>query len=182
MLNYEEIVFRLRRLCPLFQGRVFGSAEFEQALIAMEEGKTTVSVPSAYVNTLGFECGDNTLLNSLQQAVEEAFTVTVFLDNSHDKAGLTAAGVFPIAMQQLNKALLNWEALPDRTNNPIVSKGGELIGANRSRAAYQFTFGITWYLGAEDGYEEPNEDLNFVTLEDPNHPAIGKQSVFTGPP
>jgi hypothetical protein len=98
------IIPRIRSECPIFAGRVAGSAT---AVKAMEEG-ASIPVPHAFVMPGDLVPTGEALLSGLDQELNANFSVLVALDNRDDPRGQSAAEAMYDAAVELFSALIGW--------------------------------------------------------------------------
>lgn len=153
-MQLELIIAQLRALCPSFNGRVAGAAEFKPVQEA-----SALPVPCAFVIPLDDRPEPPKAQNAVDQEMTDSFAVIVALDNRADEKGQNAfAGVHAIRAE-VWRALLGWVPGPVNTVNPatdyngIFYEGGSLLSLDRARLWYQFEFGAQMWIGPSDGWE-----------------------------
>jgi hypothetical protein len=151
----RDIVLRIRDTCPIFERRVYGSAQLEEGLREAEN----LPVPTAFVMVDGDSpAADQNSAGTLQET-QERWTVVVVVSNKDDARGQAASDSIHIIL----RSLLNWENSPDRDENDalntdndwgkIVYRGGLHIDMSAARLWHQFSFGHNIVLSAGTEYE-----------------------------
>jgi len=154
-----DLVMRIRAGCPIFENRVYGSAEIEEGIRQAEK----LPVPTAFVMVDGDFPQENVDAAAVQQLTQERWTVVVVVENKNDARGQMAGNQLHSARRQLMGALLGWENVKDEDTpvgqepasdwGPIVYRGGLHISMNASRLWHQFSFGHNIILQAGRDYE-----------------------------
>lgn len=153
-MQLELIIAQLRALCPSFNGRVAGAAEFKPVPEA-----AALPVPCAFVIPLDDRPDPPKALNAVGQEMTDSFGVVVALDNRADEKGQIAFDAVHAVRSEIWKALLGWVPGPVDSVNPatdyngIYYEGGSLLAIDRARLWYQFEFGAQMWIGASDGWE-----------------------------
>lgn len=153
-MQLELIVAQLRALCPSFNGRVAGAAEFKPVQEA-----AALPVPCAFVIPIDDRPDPPKALNAVGQEMTDSFGVIVALDNRTDEKGQSAFASVHTIRAEIWHALLGWVPGPVNTVNPatfyngIFYEGGSLLSLDRARLWYQFEFGAQMWIGASDGWE-----------------------------
>lgn len=146
-MRYELIIEQLRALCPVFENRVAGAAEFKN----LAENQA-LSVPCAYVIPLDENVEGPGSLNAVRQNLTEGFAVVVALSNTIDEKGHAATVSLDAMRANIWRALLGWRPLS--IYNGIYYDGGSLLSVDRARLWYQFEFAAQMQIGPSDGWEE----------------------------
>ena len=141
-MQLELIIAQMRALCPSFNGRVAGAAEFKP----VSEG-AALPVPCAFVIPLDDRPEPPKVHNAVGQEMTDSFAVIVGLDNRTDEKGQSGASSVHAIRAEVWRALLGWIPGPVNTVNPatdyngIFYEGGSLLSLDRARLWYQFEFG-----------------------------------------
>ncbi len=100
-MKLELIIAQLRALCPSFNGRVAGAAEFKPVQEA-----AALPVPCAFVIPLDDRPDPPKALNAVGQEMTDSFAVIVALDNRADEKGQSAFDGVHAIRSEIWKALL----------------------------------------------------------------------------
>ena len=153
-MQLELIITQLRALCPSFNGRVAGAAEFKPVSEA-----AALPVPCAFVIPLDDRPEPPKVLNAVGQEMTDSFGVIVALDNRADEKGQNGAASVHAIRVEVWRALMGWIPGLVNTVNPatdyngIFYEGGSLLSLDRARLWYQFEFGAQMWIGPSDGWE-----------------------------
>lgn len=153
-MQLELIIAQMRALCPSFNGRVAGAAEFKPVSEA-----AALPVPCAFVIPLDDRPEPPKVQNAVGQEMTDSFAVIVGLDNRSDEKGQSGAASVHAIRAEVWRALLGWIPGPVNTVNPatdyngIFYEGGSLLSLDRARLWYQFEFGAQMWIGPTDGWE-----------------------------
>lgn len=135
------IIERLRAQCPGFSNRVFGAAEFNNAL----QHEESVAVPAAYVIT-GFDSPAETQSAGIvTQVLTEQVSIAVCVDASGDPRGQAGADDYEDLKDEILPALIGWQ-LSTRFGGLLYS-GGQLFTASSARLWYLLDFYDTRTIG-----------------------------------
>jgi len=146
-VDLNAVIDQIRTHCPVFAGRVVGTAEFKP----LPEG-SNMFLPAAYVVRLDDQPGEKMAQNDVQQPITESFAVIVALDNSADERGQAPATTVDTIRGALFRALIGWQ--PSHDYRGFSYDGMALLTRDRSRLWYQFEFSTLWYIGPEDGWQD----------------------------
>lgn len=153
-MQLELIIAQLRALCPSFNARVAGAAEFKPVQEA-----TALPVPCAFVIPLDDRPEPPKVQNAVGHEMTDSFGIIVAIDNRVDEKGQNARAQVHAIRAELWRALLGWVPGTVNTINPatdyngIFYEGGSLLSLDRARLWYQFEFGAQMWIGPSDGWE-----------------------------
>jgi hypothetical protein len=153
-MQLELIIAQMRALCPSFDGRVAGAAEFKPVSEAV-----ALALPCAFVIPLDDRPEPPKVLNAVGQEMTDSFGVIVALDNRFDEKGQSGAASVHAIRFEVWRALMGWIPGTVNTVNPatdyngIFYEGGSLLSLDRARLWYQFEFGAQMWIGPTDGWE-----------------------------
>lgn len=167
-MNVDAVIMRLRDLCPVFEQRVAGAADFADGL----ETTANLALPAAYVYRLDDEATprDTGSQTGLFQVVTERIGVVVAIDNKvasgGDRRGQAAAAQVDTMRAMLFLALLNWQ-VPDLPGleRAMYYGGGRLLDFDRARLWWQFEFMIDVRITDSDGVLLDADPLREIDLE-----------------
>ena len=134
------IIPRIKAECPIFAGRVAGSATMRRVF-----EQTDFPVPHAFVVTLGEEPSGDVTLSDLDQELTRRFSVTVAVDNTSDERGQAASEVLEDCRNQLLAALVGWSPDPERYGAVFYAGMPYDIDISRARAWAQLDWQLTAY-------------------------------------
>ena len=154
-MKLAPIVAELRRRCPSFEQRVYGSVEFSSI-----ETATNLAMPCAFVLPLGESTGERDSGNEYRQSVEQSVGVVVFVANSPDRTGFDAYDGVEDIKAEILKAIVGWEANDE--SDEIEYDGMSILEFNRARLAVQMEF--TWPYDIVD--PETRHGVDLASLPD----------------
>lgn len=170
-MNLEAIIQQLRDHAPVFGGRVAGAADYAKGVAE----NTWMALPAAYVVPEDEDPGDQTGRGgAYDQQVTESFGLVVVFDNSvataaGDRRGQTVMHGYDATRLAVFRALLNWRPPPSegdvlRAGQGLYYTGGELLGYDRARLFYQWTFALDTLITDADGWQDTLPDLEGVDI------------------
>lgn len=154
-MKLAPIVAELRRRCPSFEQRVYGSVEFSSI-----EATTNLAMPCAFVLPLGESTGERYSQNEYRQPVEQSVGVVVFVQATTDRTGLDAYDFVEGIKAEILKAIVGWEA--NCEHDELEYDGMSILEFNRARLAVQMEF--TWPYDIVD--EETRHGVDIASLPD----------------
>lgn len=171
-MDIETIIAEIRGRCPLFAGRVAGSAQFKNL-----QQNTNVQVPCAFVMPLDDEPEEQRAKSGYRQDLRDAVAVVVAVSNEADERGQGAVvQVRKHIRAELFRCLLGWKVSDDYDG--LIYEGGSLIGVDRARLWYQFEFSAMTTIG--EG--ETRLQANFDALPPFEGVSVGVDFINPGPP
>ena len=142
-MKLAPIVAEIRRHCPSFEGRVYGSVEFADI-----ESLTNLPMPCSFVLPLGESTSEPIFSTDYMQDVEQSFGVVVFVKNSRDRTGMDAYDSLEEIKAEIHRVLTGW--VPNEDSDPVVYDGSSVLDVNRERLAVQFEFTLPYAIRDED--------------------------------
>ncbi|MDQ1078007.1 hypothetical protein [Pseudoroseomonas cervicalis] len=129
------IIPRLREMCPIFEGRVAGAAEYPAAV----DDSGGMKVPHAFVIPLGDSATGEVQISALDIELEVPFAVAVCVSNLADERGQAGVEAVWDIRAQLLRALVGWQ--PAEGMGTILYRGmPDNPALTRSRMWMQFDF------------------------------------------
>ena len=114
----KPIIDRLKQFAPIFEGRVYGSAQLEEGIAQAE----AIATPTAFVMYDGDYPQANIEDSTQVQQTEERWTVVVVVSNT-DKRGQAASDQLHVVRRQLLNAVYGWEDW-ENDMGPVTYRGG----------------------------------------------------------
>jgi hypothetical protein len=121
-MKTQEIIDRLKSECPIFGGRVAGSAAYD---LAIEENG--FSTPCAYVVELSKSSKPNSLISGHSQQVTLQIGVMMIISNQRDTTGHAAHEELQDVSGQVWDALCGWQV--SEFNTPFEHVRGQSSGS-----------------------------------------------------
>ena len=160
-MKLTTIIDEIKALCPTFENRVAGAAEYQDL-----RNVSNMMVPAAYVIPLDDNAQAVTIKNTYRQDLIEGFAVIVVVNNTADERGQAARNAVHDLKLELWKCLLGWDF--DNDYEPIEYSGGQLIGMDRARLDFQFEFSAEFQI---------NESLTRHGVDLANAPAFESMNI-----
>ena len=188
-MNLDMVIQQIRTLCPAFESRVSGAADFAQGV----EATSTSAMPAAFVLPLSDEARDpeDPNMPGMWQTVVERIGVVVQISNQKDRRGQGSVTSVYDLRTQLFRALLNWrpgitqyggpEPDAERPVGMLASatgfsySGGSLLSFDRARLFWQFEFDLKCALSDADGFLVTGHTLDSIDVHITN-PSTGEDT------
>lgn len=165
-MNIDTIILQLKANCPSFAGNIAGAADYATGL----ETVVSLPLPAAFVYPLEDVASENQNMGwSLRQLVQEKIAVVVEIDNSvasgGDRRGQAAVTSVETLKYEIFSGLLNFNpsGLP-RANQGLRYDGGTLLGFDRARLFWQFTFSLAATISETDGFQYTGVPLEQIDI------------------
>lgn len=172
-MRISDVIAQLRQYAPIFAENVAGSAGYNRGV----SDQVWLQTPAAYVVPLEEDATENTDKGTgLRQWVTERVGVIIQLDNTADRRSQSSAEQLDVFKAAVFAALLNWHVEPKRSAQGLYYGGGEIMGSDRGRFFYQYTFCLRANIDQTDGFQITGTPL---VLFDKKYtdPATGKTLV-----
>jgi hypothetical protein len=177
-------------LVPFFAGRVVISANVERIIGEGDVGGTPGSIaPAIYISELAYDASENTSRSGLLQLVWESLSIIALIPMSDNIMGSGTPVLIQGALDQIYRAILNWNDSPIRNERPWEFVGGHSLHVDSVRYLYQLVFRKQVLITDADGFQVGGPplteiDVNFI----PPGPTFGFNILLpggtgpTGPP
>lgn len=175
-MNLDLVIQQLRDVCPSFDQRVAGAAEFAVGVAEV----STMSVPCAWVIPLDDQADppDDPNMPDSVQLVTERIGVVVQFSNRADRRGQVAVTDVYGMRREIFRALLNWrpgmtidggpdlnaEATPEEiaSTGGFFYVGGQLLEFDRARLFWQYEFALYGLISEADGFIVTGHHLDVI--------------------
>ena len=154
-MKLAPVIAELRRRCPSFEKRVYGSAQFA----AIDES-TVMAMPSAYVVPLGESVEEAPMSTGYSQNAEQSLGVIVYTSSKEDETGRDAFDKAEDIKAEILKAICGW--CPSDEADELAYDGSTVLGLNRARLAVQYEFTLPYRITDD----ETRNGVNLSELPD----------------
>ena len=145
-MKLSPIIAALRKKCPSFERRVYGTAEFSSV-----ESTTDLPMPCAYVIPLG-ESGEEIAMGTdYRQTIEQNFGVVICVSVGSDRTGTETFDQIEAMKYEVIKAIAGArmpESAPDfgDDTDEIIYDGLSILDVNKARIAAQLEFIVRYQI------------------------------------
>ena len=142
-MKLAPVVAELRRRCPSFERRIYGSVEF-----AKIETASNMSFPCAFVLPLGENAEGRLSDVEYRQPIEQTIGVVIYVATSKDRTGMDSFDFVEDLKKEIHLAMTGWCA--DDETNEIQYEGLSVLDFNRACLAVQLEFSVTYDIVDEE--------------------------------